>query len=112
MAKGAMVLADSLKENKTLQEILLDANPIGTKGGRAVLRAMRFWSQTFQDERQISVAKCNMAVTSASDLFDPLEPGGFWSCDLADPYERVVANELVQLAVRARPGRLSALSVP
>jgi hypothetical protein len=31
-------------------------------------------------------------------LFDPNEPGGVWECDLSNPYERVVANELVELA--------------
>ena len=31
-------------------------------------------------------------------MFDPNEPGGVWECDLSNPYERVVANELVELA--------------
>ena len=32
--KGTMVLADALMENKTLEELELDQNPVGPRGGR------------------------------------------------------------------------------
>ena len=37
----AAVLADMLKENYTMENINLDHNPIGQRGGRAMLRAIR-----------------------------------------------------------------------
>ena len=38
--QGAFVLADMLKENKGLQDLILSENPIGQRGGRAILRAI------------------------------------------------------------------------
>lgn len=35
------MLADMLKENYTVENINLDHNPIGQRGGRAMLRAIR-----------------------------------------------------------------------
>lgn len=38
--RATMVIADAAKENTTLQTLLLNDNPIGQLGGRAILRAM------------------------------------------------------------------------
>ena len=38
---------------------------------------------------------CNFNYQSPEHLLDPSEPGGTYVCNLADPYERVVGNELV-----------------
>jgi hypothetical protein len=101
--KGVMVIADALKENTTLTDLRLDSNPIGPDGGRAVLRALRTMVIRGQGHsRQVSLAKCNLECEDGEDLFDPLEPGGDYigdnSLDLSDPYKRVIANELVELA--------------
>ena len=37
-------------------------------------------------------------MQSAEELFDPKHAGGPWECDLSDPYMRMVAWELVELA--------------
>ena len=57
---------------------------------------------------QLDLKGCNFDVSDASpspllsphgtELFDRDEPGGTWVCDLSLPYERMVANELVDLA--------------
>ena len=80
--------------------MVLGDNPIGQRGGRAVLRALNRMIKlgTLQTGRQILLDKCNYDVSSAYDLFDPQEPGGNWTCDLTDPYDRAVAWELVELA--------------
>jgi Ran GTPase-activating protein (RanGAP) involved in mRNA processing and transport len=96
--KGTMVLADALKENVVLKHMCLDSNPIGPDGGRAVLRTLRTIAERNQVGREISINHCNLACEDGEDIFDPLEPGGHHKCNLADPYERVVANELVELA--------------
>jgi Ran GTPase-activating protein (RanGAP) involved in mRNA processing and transport len=40
--RGCFVIADTLKENKTLDTIIFDGNPLGIRGGRAILRALRW----------------------------------------------------------------------
>ena len=105
--RGAMVMADVLKEDKTLATVLLNENPIGQRGGRAVLRAMRKMVE-YQWEKDIQMFGCNYDLQEASeDLFDPAEPGsscdvckggGTYELDLEDPYQRMVAWELVELA--------------
>eukprot|EP01043_Picozoa_sp_COSAG02_P057511 COSAG02_NODE_6995_length_3237_cov_2.095602_1_plen_941_part_00 len=96
--KGTLVLADALKENVVMKKMFLDSNPIGPDGARAVLRTLRTFAERNQEGREISIKHCNLACEDGEDIFDPLEPGGHHVCNLADPYERVVANELVELA--------------
>ena len=121
--RGTLVLADMLKDNKTLKLVRLAGNPIGRRGGRAVLRAIRR-CLLFGWERTISIANSNYACDGPESLFNPGEPwptaaipmedpycscrltrsgaadcaGGEWACDLADHYQRMVAWELVELA--------------
>eukprot|EP01045_Picozoa_sp_COSAG04_P032411 COSAG04_NODE_6345_length_1352_cov_0.935355_2_plen_77_part_01 len=53
-----MVIADMLIENRTLSSLVLDDNPVGKRGGRAILRALRS-IVLFKMERQISLRHCN-----------------------------------------------------
>lgn len=105
--KGAMVIADALKENKVLEQLTLDNNPIGPRGGRAILRAFVALVYLRRD-CTIEIKGCNFSLSDPSfdkilspnnvEQFDRGEPGGTWVCDLSMPYERMVANELVDLA--------------
>jgi hypothetical protein len=97
--QGATVVADMLKENKHLVDINMDCNPVGRRGGRAMLRALRA-ILLFRIQRKVSLSKCSFEYQSPAKLFDPAEPGGKHLCNLADIHERVVANELVELAWR------------
>ena len=56
--RGAMVMADVLKEDKTLATVLLNENPIGQRGGRAVLRAMRKMVEYLSASIRRAAAKC------------------------------------------------------
>jgi hypothetical protein len=105
--KGAMVIADALKENKVLEQLTLDNNPVGPRGGRAIFRA--FVTLVFlRRDCTIEIKGCNFSLSDPStdkilspngvEQFDREEPGGTWACDLSVPYERMVANELVDLA--------------
>ena len=97
--KGAFVLADMLKENKGLEKLVLSDNPIGQRGGRAVLRAIDHMIKLgIADTKQVLLSECNYNYSTADEIFDPANPGGNWVCDLADPYDRAVAWELVELA--------------
>ena len=80
-----------LKENKGLTEVVLDENPIGLVGGRAVMRALRSicW---YGWRREVSIRGCNCSTSDAAvapridharplsepsqPCFDPARPGG------------------------------------
>jgi hypothetical protein len=129
--RGTMVIADMLKENEVLKTIKLGENPIGQRGGMAILRALRRILQ-FGWTRDVNIGSANyevfdkhargttrwVEVTDPNDerdvpdhekkklrvqdknqpLFEPSAPAGYHRCDLEDPYERMVAWELVELA--------------
>eukprot|EP01050_Picozoa_sp_SAG11_P010651 SAG11_NODE_1080_length_5962_cov_7.764284_1_plen_1743_part_00 len=106
--KATMVLADAIAaENKALRSCQLDENPVGPRGGRAVIRALTTLAFLGRDT-EIDVRGCNFELHDPSrspqlspnrvEGFDRAEPGGVWRCDLSKPLERMVANELVDLA--------------
>jgi Ran GTPase-activating protein (RanGAP) involved in mRNA processing and transport len=71
---GAFVLADMLKENKNIREVVLDENPIGQRGGRAVLRCIRKVN-SFGWKRDISIIHCNVYYTDlATEIFGNQPP--------------------------------------
>ena len=111
--KGAIVLADSMKENETVQQLILDNNPIGHLGGRAILRCLCYMVVHKRETLcEFSIKRVNLECRDPLErdfdhlnpsqmrppLFDPQEAGGTHTCNLADPYQRSVANELVELA--------------
>ena len=105
--KGGMVIADALKENKILDTLTLNNNPVGPRGGRALFRAFKALVFMRRD-CTIEIKGCNFSLSDPSkdkilspngvEEFDREEPGGTWTCDLSVPCERMVANELVDLA--------------
>eukprot|EP01051_Picozoa_sp_SAG22_P010014 SAG22_NODE_875_length_6716_cov_2.927006_5_plen_170_part_00 len=81
-----------------MQTVKLNENPIGQRGGRAIFRALRKLVQ-YNWAREVQIFGCNYDfIEPGLPLFDPQEPGGAWECDLAQPYDRMVAWELVELA--------------
>lgn len=95
--RGAMVIADAMKENEQIDLIVLDENPLGRLGGRAVLRSYVYLAKVGAMHRDITISGCNLVKEPTGEvLFDPSEPTGMWICDLENPYERVIANELVE----------------
>ena len=83
-----MVIADMLIENRTLSSLVLDDNPVGKRGGRAILRALRS-IVLFKMERQISLRHCN---------FD-YQVGSPRSCDRTTKRRRVPDEAASALAV-------------
>ena len=94
---GSVVLADGMRENKSVEELILDGNPIGEMGSRSIVAALRQLSE----DRHISVLNTNMAAIDPDCLdlpaFDPGDPGGNYRLELLRPYDRAVANELLRL---------------
>jgi Ran GTPase-activating protein (RanGAP) involved in mRNA processing and transport len=103
--RGTMVLADALLENRGLKALVIQSNPIGQRGGRAILRVISY-NLRFGWDRLVEIAGCNYTVfNSTEELFDRDAAAGEHVLDLADPYERMVAWQLVDLAwsqVRSR----------
>eukprot|EP00741_Cyanophora_paradoxa_P018362 tig00000204_g17729.t1 len=124
--RPCIVLGAALNENKTLKEVRLGMNPVGQKGGRALVRAMsNAWRRrtaeeadaeepeeeeeapvpagmAAQAERKIDLARCNFECTTETGTnryFDFSEPSGRYSLDVGRPYDRVVAMELMRLAL-------------
>ena len=96
--RGGMVLGDMLKENRGLKKIVFDDNPLGPRGGRGILRGLR-WMCEYGIKRTMLFSNCNFTSGDKRlELFDPTDPAGVWDCSLDDPYQRTVANELVELA--------------
>ena len=94
--RQAQVISGLLKKSKTVKKVCLANNPIGVRGGRAILKALLildFHGVT------VDLAGCNLgAFDESMKLFDPANPNGDYDLDLANPYEEYVAHELVELA--------------
>ena len=82
-----MVLGDSIKENIGLKNVDFSENPLGARGGRGILRGLR-WMCAYGIQRKMIFRDCNFIYEDPSvELFDPGEPGGRWVCNLSDPYQ-------------------------
>ncbi|TMW55576.1 hypothetical protein Poli38472_010458 [Pythium oligandrum] len=93
-AHGAMAIASALKLNTSLTQLNLDGNPLGNTGGRALLHAV---ASCTDRQLMVSMEGCNFDL-SESDAFDPTETTGTYDLNMAIPYERAVALELLRIA--------------
>jgi Ca2+-binding EF-hand superfamily protein/Ran GTPase-activating protein (RanGAP) involved in mRNA processing and transport len=126
-SKGALGLSSGLAVNITLLELSLDGNPIGREAAKALMRASCSRPSTSTSGSafcRLSLMECNLTNTTAGAkknqkkrhatsvnatdttttlnqqlvVFDPNSPAGSYVLNLAEPYENVVAHELVRLA--------------
>lgn len=99
--QGAFVIADGMDRNKTIVHLAMDGNPVGSAGGRELLRAMR----ELGDLRDISLKGCNVKQCDKNLFaFDPTMPAGPYSLDLSKKFDRAVASQLIK-AVKGNGGR-------
>jgi hypothetical protein len=116
-SKGAHVLASALSracESTTLSTLILDGNHIGKEAGQRLMHTMcihydRQGSRTITTKKKgqlclggvfISMNACHLkdrGVASGKD-FDASEPAGTYDLDLSDPYDQMIAHELLRLA--------------
>lgn len=121
-AKGAMVIAGGLAANKGLRELVLDGNSIGMESGRALMHASCTRPGGANTICHLSLFECNLTrsvgatqlkgkqsggsggggdsgkVTKEMTLFNPADPTGNYALDLSDPYENMIAHELLRIA--------------
>jgi hypothetical protein len=97
--RGTFVLADAMREDHAQQlAMVLDGNPIGQHGVRAVFRGAQDCCR-FGWKRSISILDCNISYTQSRGRFiDRSRPGGHYDLDLSVPFERATAWVLVELA--------------
>ncbi|TMW59348.1 hypothetical protein Poli38472_004417 [Pythium oligandrum] len=112
--KGGLALASGLIVNKGLTELILDGNPIGLESGRELMHAScsRIHTQTVC---RLSMFECNLHATGRAvridpaaaknlgqvvslNVYNPSDPVGKYHLDLSDPYEHMIAHELLRLA--------------
>ena len=93
--RGAALIAEGLAENRNLQSLILDENPLGAVGGRLLIRA----SPKMNNERELSLSNCNAASATAavkdSSVFDPSQPTGTYELDMAESYSHIVVKHLL-----------------
>ena len=93
--RGSMCMADALKVNDSVKELIMDGNPVGPKGGRELLKMMA----NDGNMRVISLENCNFEMPDDGPIpFDINEPNGFYKLDLSVPYDRMIAKSLQELA--------------
>ncbi|GLE07958.1 hypothetical protein PINS_up018787 [Pythium insidiosum] len=120
-ARGGLALASGLIVNKGLRELILDGNAIGIASGRELMHAAC--------SRVHTTAVCNLSMyecsliathhsnqssgdnqgTSSANVYNPSEPEGKYYLDLSDPYEHMIAHELLRLATFKRGYRFAKL---
>lgn len=93
-SQGAVAIASALKANSRLVQLTLDGNPLGENGGRALLHAV---ADCTDRQLNVSMDGCNFDVMGAG-AFDPSESTGSYDLNLAVPYERAIALELLRVA--------------
>jgi hypothetical protein len=105
------VLSDMLIENRVVTALILDDNPVGKRGGRAILRALRS-IVLFKMQRSISLRNCNFDYQSKQHLFDPSEPGGATTNQpvVFDVLEPVLADHSLSRACLGRSQFVPSLS--
>lgn len=116
-AKGAMVVASGLAANKGLRELILDGNSIGLESGRALMHASCARPGGVSTVCHLSLFECNLTTTvgptrshdqhgnresgkgtKEMTLFNAADPSGAYCLDLSDPYENMIAHELLRIA--------------
>ncbi|EQC29770.1 hypothetical protein SDRG_12541 [Saprolegnia diclina VS20] len=93
-SKAAFVIAQALHVNNTLTQLCMDGNPLGRIGGRTLLQSI---SSASDKVLSISVVGCNFDIDDSS-LFDPQDATGKYDLDMAEPYDRAIACELLRFA--------------
>ncbi|KDO32465.1 hypothetical protein SPRG_02942 [Saprolegnia parasitica CBS 223.65] len=107
--RGALVLASAASKTKSLRLLLLNGNNIGKEGGRAIMFAM--CNNKSDHGIDIEIAGCNLASTGKSEkaMFDPTNPAGEYNLDLSEPFDQMIATELLRLATYKKGCRFEKL---
>jgi len=90
--EGTKAVAEGLKENQTLRSLQLNGNPIGDTGVMIVIEAVGVYCSV----RDLGLQDCSTNKTGAG-IFDPLNPTGRYTLELAKPFDVELLKRLKQL---------------
>jgi hypothetical protein len=98
------ILAEGLSHNVSVQQLVLDGNPLGAFGSRKLMNAMSDTSledaeKGAQSQRFVSMTDCHVGFVDPQ-MFDPANPGGTYTLDLEDKYSRTVLQNMAVLQLR------------
>ncbi|KAH8083413.1 hypothetical protein JL720_8297 [Aureococcus anophagefferens] len=94
--RGAQVIAEGLRDNLRLTRLDMSGNPVGALGGRALLASLNYARRP----RHIELGGCELSGDDrAPGRFNPATPQGHYDLDLDDPFQWMVAKQLIWLSV-------------
>jgi hypothetical protein len=100
---SAGLIAEALEGNKSLKTLNLDSNPIGKIGRRRIMSVSISSSTRVSAEAeevdtrcQVSLVDCDVGCVNPNS-FDPAEPAGEYTFDMADPYSRLLIRDLLKI---------------
>ena len=102
-----MVLAESVGKNAALRLLKMNGNSIGKEGGKVFMFAMS--SKGGESGCDIEMTGCNLG-SSKKGAFNAKEPTGAYTLNMANPYDKMVAYELLRLATYKEGCSFSKLS--
>ena len=82
-----------IEENYTIREVVLDDNPIGLNGAKALLEV----PTQVGNRVKVLANRCNILLHDASFKFDRQDPTGYRQLDLSVPFERAIAFKTLQI---------------
>jgi len=82
-------LADGLRENQSLRSLQLNGNPVGDTGVMIIIEAVGVNCAV----RDLGLQDCQ-TVKGGAGLFDPLNPTGTYTLNLAHEYDRSIFTKL------------------
>jgi hypothetical protein len=99
------VLAEGVSRNVSVNHLVLDGNPLGAYASRKLMNAMSDASLEDSSEtglhvpRVVSMTDCHIGFVDPQ-MFDPANPAGTYSLDLADKYSRTVLQNMAVMQLR------------
>jgi hypothetical protein len=90
----AFVLADSLCTHPAIEEVILDDNPIGHYGIRAIIRLVLLSGGPEKIQR-VSLRCCERSTETGlyDKFYNFVDPSGSYTLDMANPYSRAMVNQ-------------------
>lgn len=92
-AKPVLVLTDCMTENTSLKTVVLRGNPIGSAGGMAVFRLIA----RCDSKASFDLSMCNFEIED-KQVFIENNCTGQYRLNLAEPYDRMLAHTLLRMA--------------
>lgn len=99
--QGALVLAEGLKTNAYLLELVMSGNPLTVYGARSLLRCAQMGAGEADHLRSIQLNNCAVGILDMS-MFNPVEPSGRYSLDMENEYSRRVLRNVLKLIAEGR----------